>query len=115
MDNNIIYESLARLNTFTSVIISPKKELSFPLMEKYAEVYFEDDVFNNYSVKKTENVAFNYLMLIEGVDKIKARSICKKLELESVSDLLNLTTQDLMKVNGIGAITAQKIITSLIG
>ena len=115
IDNNIIFESLARLSTFTSVIISPKEKLSFPLMEKYAQISFENDVFDNNIAEKTENVAFNYLMLIEGVDKIKARAMCRKLKLESISDLMELTTHDLLKVNGIGITTAQKIITSIIG
>ena len=115
MNNSIVYESLARLSTFTSVIISPKQSASFPLMEKYAQICFEENTFEKPVVDKTENVAFNYLMLIDGVDKIKARAICKKLKLKSINDLFKINTKKLVKVNGIGVITAQKIITSIVG
>ena len=108
-----IYESLARLNTFTNVLISPSKDLSFPLMEKYAQIALEKTVFEKPIVEKGENVAYNYLMLIEGVNSVKAHTICKKLKVKTINDLLNLTTKKLLKVHGIGPLTAQKIISSI--
>lgn len=108
-----IYESLARLSTFTTIIISPNKNQSFPMMEKYAEICFNEDPFEKTPPEKTDNVAYNFLMLIEGVNKIKARAICKKLNLKTVDDLFNLKAKQLVKVSGIGPITAQKIISSL--
>ena len=108
-----IYESLARLNTLTNVIISPKKELSFPLMEKYAQVSLEKNPFKKAAIEKTDNIAYNYLMLIEGVNTIKAHTICKHLKLKTLTDLLGISTKQLVKVPGIGPVTAQKIIASL--
>lgn len=108
-----IYESLARLNTLTTVIISPKKELSFPLMEKYAQIALERKPFEKAPSQKSDNVAYNYLMLIEGVNKIKAHTICKHLKLKSVNDLFGLSTKKLVKVPGIGPITAQKIMMNI--
>lgn len=108
-----IHESLARLSTITNVIISPSKDLSFPLMEKYAQIALEKDPFDKTISEKTDNVAYNFLMLIEGVNTIKAHTICKHLKLKTVNDLFNLTTKKLIKVPGIGPITAQKIITNI--
>lgn len=108
-----IYESLARLSTFTTVLISPSKELSFPLMEKYAQISLEKDPFENPISNKTENVCFNFLILIDGVNTIKAHTICKHLKLKTINDLFNITTKQLVKVPGIGPITAQKIMGSI--
>ncbi len=113
MDTQEIYESLAMLSTFTTVLISPSKELSFPLMEKYAQISLEKKAFEKTPENKTNNVVYNFLILIEGIDKIKAHTICKKLNLKTINDLMNVTIKDLIKVPGIGPITAQKIMTSL--
>lgn len=108
-----IYESIALLNTFTQVLISPNKNLSFPLMEKHAKICFERKKFKRMPKNKTDNIAFNYLMLIEGVNTVKAHAICKKLKLKTLNDLINLKAKQLVKVQGIGPITAQKIISNL--
>lgn len=108
-----IHESLARLSTITNVIISPSKELSFPLMEKYAQISLEKSPFEKTVMEKTDNIAYNYLMLIEGVNTIKAHTICKHLKLKTLTDLLSVSTKQLVKVPGIGPITAQKIITNI--
>lgn len=108
-----IYESLARLSTFTTVLISPNKELSFPLMEKYAQISLEKNPLEKTPESKSENVAFNFLMLIDGVNKIKAHTICKHLKLTTIEDLFNIRTKQLIKVPGIGPKTAQKIVTSI--
>ena len=111
---NDIYESIARLNKFTNVIISPKKESSFNIMENYAKIALEDDIFENKTPEKTNNIAVNFLTLIKGVNKPTAHKICKKLKLKTVEDLYKISTTDLQKVNGIGPIISQKIITSLV-
>ena len=108
-----IYESLAMLSTFTNVIISPNKTISFQLMEKYAKIYLEDETFSKTPPEKSENVAYNFLMLIDGINKLKANSICKQLKLKSIQDLININSKQLMKVSGIGPITAQKIMVAI--
>lgn len=108
-----IFESMARLSTFTTLLVSPNKELSFPIMEKHAQICFEENALEKTPQSKTGNVAYNFLMLIDGVDKIKANSICKKLDLRTIDDLTRLTTKQLVKVSGVGPITAQKIITNI--
>lgn len=110
---NDIYESIALLNTVTTVLISPNVNISFPLMEKYAKICLEKKPFEKYQKIKSDNVAFNFLMLIDGISKVKADRICKKLKLKTVMDLTCLTTKKLLKVPGIGSVTAEKIISSI--
>ncbi len=109
-----IYESIAHLNRITKVLISPTKDLSFPLMEKHAKICLEKEPFEVKIKNKSNNVAYNFLMLIEGVNSVKAHTICKKLNLKTIDDLTKLTSQKLLKVPGIGPVTSQKIITSVI-
>lgn len=113
LSNDDIYESIAQLNTITNVLISPTKDLSFPLMEKHAKICFEKNPFEKTPKSKSANVAYNFLMLIEGVSKVKAHTICKQLNLKTITDLTGLTTKKLVKVPGIGPVTAQKIIKSI--
>ena len=108
-----VYESIAMLNTITTVLISPNINLSFPLMEKHAKICLEKKPFDRYPENKSDNVAYNFLMLIEGINKIKADRICKKLKLKTVRDLTCLTTKKLIKVPGIGPVSAEKIISSI--
>ena len=108
-----VYESLAMLSTFTNVIISPNKHTSFKLMEKYAKIYLEDKVFENVGENKTDNVAFNFLMLINGINKVKANAICKNLQLKTIDDLFNIDTKRLTRVPNIGPVTAAKIMSSI--
>ena len=82
-------------------------------MEKYAQISLEKSPFEKTVMEKTDNIAYNYLMLIEGVNTIKAHTICKHLKLKTLTDLLSVSTKQLVKVPGIGPITAQKIITNI--
>lgn len=108
-----IYESIAILNTMTTVLISPNVNISFPLMEKYAKICLEKKPFEKIPKNKSNNVAFNFLMLIEGINKVKANRICKRLKLKTVRDLTCLTTKKLIKVPGIGPVTAERIMASI--
>lgn len=113
LTSDALYESIAQLNSITQVLICPTKDLSFPLMEKHAKICFENDPLKKTPKSKSDNVAYNFLMLIEGVNKVKAHTICKQLKLKTIADLTGLTTKKLLKVPGIGPVTAQRIITSI--
>ena len=106
-------EVFASLNTFTTVITCPSLRIALRMMEKQAESCFENHPFNKKPYDKIDNVAYNYLLLIDGIDKIKAHTICKRLKLKTFEDLKNVTTKKLLKVSGIGPITAQRITKSL--
>ena len=83
------------------------------MMEKQAELCLESNPLVKRPFEKLDNVAYNYLLLINGIDKIKAQAICKKLGLKTFEDLKNVTTKQLLRVPGVGHITAQKITTSI--
>ena len=87
------YESISRLNTITTVLTSPSKLLSFTLMEKQAMTCLENPLLKQPSFKSS-NVAYNYLMLIKGIDKVKAHTICKRLNLKTFEDLRNVTQKN---------------------
>lgn len=106
-------EAIASLNTFTTVITAPTTRVALKMMEKQAELCLEGNPLEKRPFEKLDNVAYNYLILIKGIDKTKAHTICKHLKLKTYEDLKQVTTKQLTKVPGIGAITAQKITTSI--
>lgn len=113
LSNNKFREAIASLNTFTTVITCPTTSLALKMMEKQAELCLEGNPLEKRPFEKLDNVAYNYLILIKGVNKIKAHNICKHLNLKTFEDLKQVTTKQLRRVPGIGSITAQKITTSI--
>lgn len=106
-------EAISSLNTFTTVIMCPTQKLALKIMESHAELCLQSHPLSKRPAEKLENAAYNYLLLVRGVDKIRARTICSKLNLKSFDDLKGVTTKKLAKVPGIGAFTAQRITTSI--
>ncbi len=88
-------------------------KLAIKMMEKQAESCLEPHPLTKRPVEKLDNVAYNYLLLIRGIDKVRAHTICRHLNLESYDDLKNITTKRLTKVPGIGSMTAQRITTAI--
>ena len=107
------FEAIASLNTFTTVIICPTLTTALRMMEKQAEFCIEQHPLTKKPNCKIDNVAFNYLLLVNGITKIKAHTICKNLNLKTLDDLKKINTKKLSKVPGIGSITAQRIITGI--
>lgn len=62
---------------------------------------------------KTNNPCFNFLMNIKHISDVKAELIVKELELETLTDLLNVTNNDLQAIKGIGSQTAGIIMKSI--
>ena len=106
-------EAFASLNSFTTVITCPTTRLALKMMETQAKLCFEANPLEKRPFKKVNNVAYNYLLLIKGIDKVKAHNICKHLNLRTFDDLRGVTTKRLTKVPGIGFLTAQRITTSI--
>ena len=112
-NNTQLCEAIASLNTFTTVITCQSLSLALKIMKKQAEYCIEKHPLTKRPKEKTGNAAFNYLCLVKGVDKVKAHTICKQLNLKTFEDLRKTTTKKLTKVTGIGPITAQRIMTSI--
>ena len=112
IDKRKAFKIIILLSLFTTIIISPTKKKAFPLMEKYAKQCFNHEIYKNTSENNINQIR-DYLMTIDNVNKIKARKICRKLNLNNVDDLLDLTIQDLVKVSGVGLVTAERIVSSI--
>ena len=66
--------------------------------------------------RKDKNVCFNWLCYcIYGINSKKAKLITDTYELKSLNDLLQLTTEDLTLIEGIGEKTAKNIIEAIHG
>ena len=64
--------------------------------------------------KKHKNTALNFLTYsIYGINYKKAKLITDTYQLENLTDLFELTTEDLTKIEGIGEKTAQNIIKAI--
>ena len=63
--------------------------------------------------QKTDNPAFNWLMNIKHINDVKAKLIVDNLQLETLEDVLNITNNDLQKINGIGSKTAGIVMKSI--
>lgn len=86
---------------FYKMYIQAKKDLSNkPIVRKFP--------------RKDKNVCFNWLAYCNyGINAKKANLIVNELNLKTLSDLQNLTIDDLIKVKGIGENTAQRIMDGL--
>lgn len=64
--------------------------------------------------RKEKNLCFNWLAYCNyGINAKKANLIVNELNLKTLSDLQNLTIENLTKIKGIGENTAQKILEGL--
>ena len=88
---------------FYKMYIQAKKDLSTkPIIKKFP--------------RKDKNTAFNFLCYsIYGINWKKAKLITDTYQLQSLTDLLELTADDLLLIDGIGKKTAQNIIEAIHG
>ena len=110
------YGAIASINRYSTVIevntpytkealyrmyIQAKKDLSTkPIVKKYP--------------RKNKNVCFNWLCYCNyGINAKKATAIIETLELHTLSDLQNLTKEDLISVDGIGEKNAIRILEAI--
>ena len=106
--------AIAEFNTVSTVLFAQTEYQAFDLMMRQAGKLIMQKPFSYKFGKKTSNSALNYLSAIKGLDK-RAEQICNELNLKSLNDLLNLTKEDLVKVNGIGDRKAEMIIKQIHG
>ena len=106
--------AISSLNKFSTVLFAQDMESAFDLMERQATKILEDKPLAWKYGKKSTNPALNFLGSIKGLSK-QAHLLCKKLNLNSLEDLMELTEQDLLNVDGIGKKKAQVILKALHG
>ena len=110
--------AIASLNRFTTVIESynPIVEEAYYRMLVTAKKALQDKPIVKKFPRKHKNPAFNYLCYcIYGINSKKAKIITDTYELKSLNDLLQLTTEDLTLIEGIGEKTAKNIIEAIHG
>ena len=110
--------AIASLNRFTTVIESynPLVEEAYYRMLVTAKKALQDKPIVKKFPRKHKNPAFNYLCYcIYGINSKKAKIITDTYELKSLNDLLQLTTEDLQNIEGIGEKTAKNIIEAIHG
>jgi len=65
-------------------------------------------------VRKTgDSAVINYLSSIKGVSNVTALRICGNLNLKTLEDLIKVTKDDLVSIDGIGGKTSDKILEAL--
>lgn len=112
-DNYQYIGAIARLNTFTTVIQASTEKEAFSFMRSQARKCLDNKHIVKRLETKTDNPCFNYLMNIKHISDVKAELIVKELELETLTDLLNITNNDLQGIKGIGSSTAGIVMKSI--
>lgn len=112
-DNYKYMGAVARLNTFTTVIQASTEKEAFSFMRSQARKCLDNKHIVKRLEQKTDNPCFNWLMNIKHISDVKAELIVKELELETLTDLLNITNNDLQAINGIGSSTAGIVMKSI--
>ena len=110
--------AISSLNRYVTVLqcYSPFINESYYTMLKQAEKCLQNRPIVKKLPKKHKNPALNFLCYnIYGINYRKAELIVNKYNLQSLTDLLELTTEDLTILEGIGKKTAQNIIEAIHG
>ena len=108
--------SIASINRYSTVmeVYSPYLNEAFYKMYIQAKKDLQQKPIVKKFPKKHKNSAFNYLAYcVYGVSAKRANEIVYTCHLNTLEDLLNLTHQDLIKIDGIGEKLASKILDSI--
>lgn len=108
------YGEIARLNTFTTVVQVENENKALYFMELQARKCLDGKVLHKELMVKKANPAFNFLITsTKGIGEKTTNRIVEELGVESLKDLMNLTTDDLCSVSGVGVKTAENILRSV--
>ena len=112
--NKQYYGGLASLVNFTSILQVPNEKLAFMLMLQVAVKCCDLKPVLKRFQKSRGSPALRLLTNnVAGIGYITAERICKELGLVSVADVLNVSKADLVGVDGVGGVTAVKILKQL--
>lgn len=112
-DDKKYFGAIARLNTFTTVLQAHNEQEAFKFMRAQARKCLDNKHVVKRLQEKTDNPAFNFLMNIKHISDKKAELIVNELGLETLSDLLAVTNNDLQAIDGIGSKTTGIIMKSI--
>ena len=108
--------AIASLNRYTTVIesYSPFINEAYYRMLITAKKCLQNKPIVKKFPRKDKNVCFNWLCYCNyGINAKKATAIVETLELHTLSDLQNLTKEDLISVDGIADKTAETILKAI--
>ena len=107
--------ALARLLTFTKIIRGTGTLTdTFELMRVTAEKCLDDKTLVRQFGTKSVNPAFNVLAYcVDDIKGERAKNIVNFLGLQTITDVTNLTYDDLIKVPGIGDVLAKKVLEAI--
>lgn len=115
IEDKHITGAIARLLTYTKIIYGPKTiEDTFELMRITAEKCQDDKTLVKQFGTKSVNPAFNVLAYcVDDIKGERAKNIINFLGLQTITDVTQLTYDDLLKVPGIGPVLANKILEAI--
>lgn len=115
IDEKHINGAIARLLTYTKIIRSTQTLTeTFELMKCTAEKCLDNKTLVRQFGTKSVNPAFNCLAYcVDDIKGERAKNIVNFLGLKTITDVTNLTYEDLIKVPGIGDVLANKILTAI--
>ena len=103
---------IAECCTVSTLIQTQTRYQAFDMMMRIASKIILDKPYRYKYGKKSTNQALNWLSGMKGLDDT-AETICRTLDLHTLEDILNLTKEDLIEVNGVGVKTAEKILKNI--
>ena len=105
--------AICRLNTISTCIRVDNEKYAFNMMEKQTNKCFNaKPLLKHYNLPKS-NPVMKYLIGFDHVGDETARSISETLNMKYLEDLLDLTEEKLINVDGIGEIRARDIMNQL--
>ena len=114
MTNKQFYGAYASLLNITSLIQVPNEKTAFLCMERVAIKCCDlKPVLKRYNKSRGTPALRLLANNVSRVGDKTAEKICNSLKLETIDDVLNLTVEDLVKVNGVGEKTAESILSQL--
>ena len=115
LEDKMITGAIARLNTYTKIIHGTRTiQDTFELMRVTAEKCLDDKTLIRQFDTKSVNYAFNVLAyVIDDIGGERAKNIVNFLNLKTITDVTNLTKDDLQKVPGIGPVLTNRIMEAI--
>ena len=114
-DMNDVMGAIASFNRFTTVIVMNSRRECFDMMLRQARKIEQDKLLVPKTPRKDRNPAVNYLMGLHGMGDETVKSIVDAFNPTSLQDLLELTKEDLISIDGIADKKSETILRQIQG